>query len=353
MKAGMGGILTDIIVSATSDSTKLELFATIIEMSCHVLRGLSIHDDYRSEMSCAFDNGKYFLKQANLVPSLMQVVNLYRTHVSIATAALLAIKSMITTNDAVQVICLHGMIECIIELLSIVSLNNTNDENISAQYPVALIRAVIAVLRNIAADDLKKEQYITQGGLEHLVHVMNTEPYVQDSALMEHSLGCLAQFSLRSPSNSIRIMNTNVAIPVVIKSMRKFFEREALQRQGCLLIRNIAGRCPELRGVLLDAGIEPVLREAGRYRGVVDEAYSALRDLGCEVQYVKVTEDGTVAPVYEQFGANSNRNFRPIYDEAEDMNQRMVEESRPPLRSYDHDHFHIDHDDDDCDCGDH
>ncbi|CAN0054579.1 unnamed protein product, partial [Hapterophycus canaliculatus] len=58
----------------------------------------------------------------------------------------------------------------------------------------------------------------------------------------------------------------------------------ALTTQACLCIRNIAARGPSLRAGLLDDGCEPALREAGKLRGCVDEAYGALRDLQCEVR---------------------------------------------------------------------
>lgn len=35
---------------------------------------------------------------------------------------------------------------------------------------------------------------------------------------------------------------------------------------GCLCIRNIAGRCPDLRQIILDAGVETILRKAGTNR---------------------------------------------------------------------------------------
>ncbi|CAN0330579.1 unnamed protein product, partial [Ectocarpus sp. 4 AP-2014] len=54
--------------------------------------------------------------------------------------------------------------------------------------------------------------------------------------------------------------------------------------QACLCIRNIAARGPSLRTTMLDEGCETVLREAGKLRGCVDEAYGALRDLQCEVR---------------------------------------------------------------------
>lgn len=57
------------------------------------------------------------------------------------------------------------------------------------------------------------------------------------------------------------------------------------ERQACLCIRNIAARGPTLRPAMLDEGCEAVLREAGKLRGCIDEAYGALRDLKCEVRY--------------------------------------------------------------------
>lgn len=36
---------------------------------------------------------------------------------------------------------------------------------------------------------------------------------------------------------------------------------------------------------MLDEGCEAVLREAGKLRGCIDEAYGALRDLQCEVRH--------------------------------------------------------------------
>ena len=81
--------------------------------------------------------------------------------------------------------------------------------------------------------------------------------------------------------------------------MQRYTQCTPLQRQGALLFRNIAARCPDLRPILLDAGAEAALRAAGRYQDVVDEAYAARRDLGCEVQRVAVASDGQVpSPIW-------------------------------------------------------
>lgn len=130
---------------------------------------------------------------------------------------------------------------------------------------------------------------------------------LQDSVLIEHGAACLAAMSLRSPTNSAKIVECG-AIEVLVRCMRSHSDKSSMQRQGqlnalmahththtimspgnlrfhqdvqlsnllslsnttqhtgCLCIRNIAGRCPDLRAILLDAGVESVLRKAGTHR---------------------------------------------------------------------------------------
>ncbi len=355
MKAGAGEIIADLLASNGHSS--------VLEKACILIRGLCIHDDLRREMSCAFDNGKFFLKHAVVVPALIKLAGKYqepseledhrRDNITLSSAAFAAAKAFVTTNEAVQILSLHGINDLICKIIR----QAAQIASLAEPLPLVLIRSVVGLLRNIVADDGRKDQLISNGILDLLIHILNTDPYSQDGVVLEHGFGCLAQFSLRSPQNSKRIVDSNVAIELLVKSMRKFFDRDGLQRQACLTIRNIAGRCPELRSLLLDSGVESVLRDAGRITTCVDEAYSALRDLGVEVQYVKVTEQGTVMPAYEQFGSTT-LNFRPVYDEDDSISTRMNEEARAPFAAdsgnisvnYGHDHIHRHHDhDDDCD----
>jgi len=171
---------------------------------------------------------------------------------------------------------------------------------------------------------------------------MADETYARDAGFMEHAVACLAAITLRSPANAQRIVHSGEAVNTVAQAMRRFADRSGLQRQGALMVRNIAARCPELRPQLLDAGLEDVLRAAGRMQDVVDEAYGALRDMGCEVQYVKINAEGKVEPMYEQFGGSAGigpdgnhqpkkLNFNPVYDnDVNDMEQRVAAEARAP-----------------------
>lgn len=81
--------------------------------------------------------------------------------------------------------------------------------------------------------------------------------------------------SLRSPTNANRIVSTG-ALDIIVTVMRKYSQKGSLQRQACLAIRNIAARSPDLRNIILDAGVEPVLRAAGCLPDALDEAYGIL-----------------------------------------------------------------------------
>lgn len=373
MKAGIGAILGEVINRNCSDFIN---YAPVLLECCALMRGLCVHDDLRRDMSCAYENGKYFLKQSNLVQSLMNLSATYATHPSVASSALQAAKNLITTEEAVQIMTQHGAIELIRSILSYgcssscshISFSG-NDDNDSSKLNVnsitsddiqsveavvltannaisSLMRAAVGLMRNICADDIRKDRIVSDGTLDLLIHIISLESYAKDSALMEHALACLAAISLRSPSNAQRIVSSGNALEVIARNMRRYADKSGLLRQGCLTVRNIAARCPELRALLLDAGFEEILRSAGRITDVVDEAYAALRDLGCEVHYVKVSADGKIEPVYEQFGARVGNNmpmrFNPIYDNDDEViSQRVREEARPPLAGVEqHHHVH-------------
>merc|ERR1711924_327792 len=111
-----------------------------------------------------------------------------------------------------------------------------------------------------------------------------------DAALQEHTCATIANMALRRPGNAVKIVGLGGA-NLVIAAMRTHTETHAvLQRQGCLAIRNLVARSPELREPILDAGAEAVLRAAAKLSQTnVDMAYAGLRDLGLDVQVVKFT----------------------------------------------------------------
>ena len=337
MKKGMGDIIvTTLSHSRTSFiSTGDYLWASVVESACLLMRGLCIHDDLRKEMSCAYDNGRFFINAPTLVPGLMKSSSKFHIHPSIASAAHSGAKNLITTEEAVKVMTNHGAM-----ILPLAILNFPNA-------PILLLRSLFGVIRNLCADDIRKTKLAIDGSLQLMLASLNLKTYNTDSLLMEHGIACCAAMSLRSPSNSARIVEYG-GPQLIVKTMHAFLDKDALLRQGALCLRNIAGRCPEFVTILLDAGAEAVLRLAGKHQDCIDEAYAALRDLGCEVQYVKFSEDGKLESIFEHFGKNQKLNFNPVRDDRDNFTQRMQDEAKAPFandgsNNHNHSHEHVGH----------
>jgi hypothetical protein len=154
--------------------------------------------------------------------------------------------------------------------------------------------------------------------------------------------------ALRKPANALRIIQEN-GPREIMAAMGKFPNNVLVQRQGALAVRNIVSRLLtkndsddgtngsgcitsdmnmndiNVRDVFLDLGAEVILRQiTGRHQGSVDEAYAALRDLGCEVSMLKYDADtNTVTRKTQMFGEVKS-NFRAVYDESDDVEQKIT-----------------------------
>lgn len=174
----------------------------------------------------------------------------------------------------------------------------------------SLAAATLGIMRNLCANDEIKTN-ICKKSLNPILHVMQThqsQPLVQ-----EHGCGILAAMALRQPNNATAIVEANGAVHI-LTAMRSFPNNVPVQRQGCLAIRNVVSRLSvETKQVVLDAGADNVLRDiASKHQGSIEEAYAALRDLGCAAVMYKVDESGN-AQGTQLFGTVKS-NFRPVYD---------------------------------------
>ena len=124
------------------------------------------------------------------------------------------------------------------------------------------------------------------------------------------------------PYNKLRIDSPRAykAHVFIFDAMRAFPNKVTLQRQGCLAIRNIASRLARMsydedKTKLLDAGAEDILQNiAGKHPASAEEAYAALRDLGCNPQMFQMDEYGnTIKSKTEIFGEVKSA-FRPVYE---------------------------------------
>lgn len=174
--------------------------------------------------------------------------------------------------------------------------------------------------------------------------------YKKSSSIQEHGCGALAAMALRKPSNALRILHQDGASSI-LTAMKLFPNSVLVQRQGALAVRNIVSRlvantsaveaiqengvvekeCNEnedtsnnasnsisVRDIFLDLGAEVILRGiTGRHQGSVDEAYAALRDLGCQVSMVKYDAKTQTATTRTVMFGDVKPKFRPVYNESD------------------------------------
>ena len=363
----------------------------MIRAICLAVRELCVASDLRFQTSCAYDNGKLFVKDSLLVQSLISVTQLFRTKPALSSSALSTLRAMVTCEEAANAIAQGTIVEVILEILTcyqdITSFDglspSSSDPSTSAlsemgasdhhscgsngdsthapcalscahgvvtedkqkllgqETIVALIKSCFGLVRNLCGDDRRKAAIVRSGIVPLLLLYASTPPYMSDRAFMENAMACLACICLRSPSNSEQIVSLGGA-SVVAQAMRRHASSAAVTRQCCLVARNASARSAAVRSALLDAGLELLLRTAGAtHSAVVDESYAALRDLGCDAKMVRVdAETGVVSDAFEAFGegpdgtgSRGKLNFNPVFEATESLQIRIVEESRAPFAS--------------------
>ena len=79
---GMGEIVIKLIsMTRTLDG---ESWDEVRKLACHVLKGLSVHDDYRKEISCAHENGRLEIFADSLDSFYKNLLKLYQFFIPLA-----------------------------------------------------------------------------------------------------------------------------------------------------------------------------------------------------------------------------------------------------------------------------
>ncbi|CAM9565985.1 unnamed protein product, partial [Ectocarpus sp. 13 AM-2016] len=235
--------------------------------ACAALRSLTLGDDRRKDFSGTYDNVKA-LVSAGVIPLLLEAARASEEDSITLSPVFLALKQLAANDESVKLIVENGGLDLV------------SGAVVAFPQETVVCRTALSLFRNISANDILKTRLLHEGGLKLVLGCM--AQHQNDKTLQEHGCATMAAMSLRSPPNGAQIVREG-GITAVVQAMRRHPAVQPLQRQACLCIRNIAARGPSLRTPMLDEGCEPVLREAGKLRGCVDEAYGALRDLQCEV----------------------------------------------------------------------
>jgi len=273
-------------------------------------------------ISSAHDNAQSFFR-CGLVSILADILSFtqregddYLTDSSmktLATVSMQAIRVLAINDEIVQAFVAVGTIAKLQKSLRFY--RNTP----------ALVAPALGVIRNYCGNDEIKTTLVFDGTLEEILACM--DHHLNIALIQEHGCGAIAAMALRKPDNAQNIVAVG-GVNNIIKAMRKHENCVLIQRQGSLACRNIVSRSPQLRGTLLDAGADEVLRTlSGRHQGSVDEAYAALRDLGSQVGITKYDASGKEIKL-QMFG-EVKPSFNPTSKQTKDLNDRFRNNSKP------------------------
>ncbi|XP_072982566.1 uncharacterized protein [Typha latifolia] len=141
-------------------------------------------------------------------------------------------------------------------------------------------RACCSLLSKLAGSDANKSAIVQLNGLDRLMKLSSR--FSEDPSVMQEVMSIITVLSLRSPENAARAIEAGAG-DLAIQAMQKFPSSYQMQRQSCLMIRNLVVRNPENRTILLSNGIEKLIRKAkGVHETCKDAATAALRDLGLD-----------------------------------------------------------------------
>jgi hypothetical protein len=214
------------------------------------------------------------------------------------------------------------------------SSNNCDDDGGKQQdetLRLSILTALIGLYRNLSANDELKTTLCRssqQSIVGPLIATLQSLSSIQSSSsktniqptnkigltkLQENVCATLGSMALRQPQNAARIVEEFHGHLVILNAMQMSQHSPVVQRQGALAIRNLASRASDTtRQALLDAGAEPILREAAKL-GAVDEAYAALRDLGCHAVLLQSNPETGELERRPMFGEKPLQ-FRPVFD---------------------------------------
>ncbi|KAK7308583.1 hypothetical protein VNO77_42202 [Canavalia gladiata] len=144
----------------------------------------------------------------------------------------------------------------------------------------AVAKVCCSLLSKLAGSDMNKSAIVGKGGMDKLIKL--SARFADDPSVLQEIMSIISVLSLRSPDNAARAIEAGAG-DLAVQAMQKFPAAHQMQRNSCLMIRNLVVRNPENRAILLNNGIEKYIRKAKQTHGnCKDAATDALRDLGLD-----------------------------------------------------------------------
>ncbi|RWR92503.1 armadillo repeat-containing protein 6 isoform X1 [Cinnamomum micranthum f. kanehirae] len=249
------------------------------------LRLLLTPDDNRVLASQVYGYARRFA-QIGIAAALVDALHEGISSPSLASASI-ALKAVAVNDEICRSIAECGGIDAVLQCL-----DDSGEQNNKAVAKaccsllsklllvLATILTSVLVLFKLAGSDANKSAIVEKGGLDRLITLSSR--FSEDPSVLQEIMSIICALSLRSPENAARAIEAGAG-DFASQAMLKFPAASQMQRQSCLMIRNLVVRNPENRTILLSNGIERIIRKAKENHETCKEAAAdALRDLGLE-----------------------------------------------------------------------
>uniref|UniRef100_A0A0D9VLC2 LRRK2 ARM repeat domain-containing protein n=1 Tax=Leersia perrieri TaxID=77586 RepID=A0A0D9VLC2_9ORYZ len=185
-------------------------------------------------------------------------------------SACAALKAIAVNDEICRSISENGGIDVLLHCI----------DGASEQKNKVIARSCCSLLSKLAGSDANKATIIERGGFDRFLKL--TSRFSEEPPVIQEVMSLVTILTLRSPENAARAMGAGYGT-LAIQAMQKFPSSAQTQKQACLMIRNLVVRNPENRTILLNDGVEKLIRKAKAMHGnCKDAATSALRDLGVD-----------------------------------------------------------------------
>ncbi|XP_016897676.1 armadillo repeat-containing protein 6 [Cynoglossus semilaevis] len=244
--------------------------AEVVKEVSAALRVMTFDDDVRATFGHAHEHAKMIVLENNALKVLIEAAKAHQTNTSVLSELCATLARLAVRNEFCQDICDLGGLKFMVTLLS-------------ESYETAeLVRQVLNAIRAVAGNDDVKDAVVNAGGVQLIVIAMNR--HISNSAVCAEGCACLSVLALRKPNNCKVIMENSGALAAV-QSMKTHTNVVNVQKQACMLIRNLVSRTHEYNQLILEMGAEALITQAIQtHQDCGDVCKAALRDLGCQVE---------------------------------------------------------------------
>uniref|UniRef100_A0A8C7ZS01 Armadillo repeat containing 6 n=1 Tax=Oryzias sinensis TaxID=183150 RepID=A0A8C7ZS01_9TELE len=244
--------------------------AELVKEASAALRVMTFDDDVRVTFGHAHDHAKMIVLEHNGLKVLIEAAKAYHDNPPLLSELCAALSRLAVRNEFCQDICDLGGLKLMMTLLA----DNYESADLSRQ--------VLSAMRAIAGNDDVKDAVVAAGGVQLIVIVMNK--HARNPAVCEQGCACLSVLALRKPKNCTVIMEDGGAL-AALQAMKDHQLAVNVQKQACMLLRNLVAHMQNYCQPILDMGAETLIGKAvQKHPDCDDVGKAALRDLGCKVE---------------------------------------------------------------------